>query len=349
MSTGKLTIDLDAVAANWSALDMLSSPNVETAAVVKADGYGLGAGRVARRLAKAGVRRFFVAVAEEGEAVRQAVGPGPAICVFSGHMDGDTELLDQLALTPMLNSIEQLTRHIERLPGHKFGIQLDTGMNRLGMEPAEWEAVAPIALRAKPDLIMSHLACADEPDHPQNAAQLAAFRKMTDGVNVRRSLSATGGILLGSEYHFDLTRPGIGLYGGEPYLQAKPAARLSLPVVQVRELAPGETVGYSATYTAKDTTRIATVSGGYADGLLRSQSGKGFLYHGDTPCPITGRVSMDLISVDVTHLPGPPEYLDILNEHQGVDDVAENAGTIGYEILTSLGARYDRHYIGGEA
>lgn len=349
MSTGKLTIDLDAVAANWAALDKLTAPSVETAAVVKADGYGLGAARVARRLAGAGVRRFFVAVAEEGIAVREAVGPGPAICVFSGHMEGDTELLKELALTPMLNSIEQLTRHVERLPGHKFGVQLDTGMNRLGMEPAEWEAVAPFALKAQPDMIMSHLACADEPEHPQNAEQLTAFRKMTDGTNVRRSLAATGGILLGEEYHFDLTRPGIGLYGGEPFVQAQPVARLSLPVVQVRELAAGETVGYSATYTAEGPTRIATVSGGYADGLLRSQSGKGFLYHGDIACPITGRVSMDLISVDVSALPGPPEYLDVLNDVQGVDDVAENAGTIGYEILTSLGARYARTYVGDDA
>ncbi len=172
---------------------------------------------------------------------------------------------------------------------------------------------------------------------------------MTDGTNVRRSLSATGGILLGKDYHFDITRPGVGLYGGEPFTQAKPVAHLSLPVVQVRELAPGETVGYSATYTAEKTTRIATVSGGYADGLLRSQSGKGYLYHGDVACPITGRVSMDLISVDVTHLPGPPEYLDVLNDVQRVDDVAGNAGTIGYEILTSLGSRYHRDYIGGEA
>ncbi|GGE46129.1 alanine racemase [Actibacterium pelagium] len=342
-------IDLDAVAANWAALDQLSGPNTQTAAVIKADGYGLGAGRVARRLAENGVRRFFVAVAEEGIAVREALGPGPAICVFSGHMDGDTELLDQLAMTPMLNSIEQLTRHLEALPGHRFGVQLDTGMNRLGMEPAEWAAVSDLVLQANPDLIMSHLACADEPDHPQNAEQLAAFRRMTDGLNVRRSLSATGGILLGKDYHFDLTRPGVGLYGGEPFVNATPVIRLSLPVVQTRDLEPGETVGYSATFVADKPTRIATVSGGYADGLLRSQSGKGQLFAGDIACPIAGRVSMDLISVDVTHLNEVPDYLDIVCPAQGVDDVAGHAGTIGYEILTSLGARYDRTYVGGKA
>ena len=349
MATATLTIDLDAIAANWRALDALTAAECQTAAVVKADGYGLGAGRVALALAKAGARRFFVAVAEEGAAVRAALGPGPEICVLSGHMAGDTATIRDLALTPMLNSVEQLTRHLEALPGHPFGLQLDTGMNRLGMEPAEWGAVRDIALAAGPTLLMSHLACADEPGDPMNAAQLRLFRAMTDAAGVPRSLAATGGILLGAGYHFDLTRPGIGLYGGLPFETARAAVRLSLPVVQVRDLAEGETVGYGASWTAEAPARIATVSAGYADGLMRSMSNRAVLFAGDIPCALAGRVSMDLLTVDVTHLQEVPEALDILGPRQTVDDLAEAAGTIGYEILTALGSRYARRYTGSGA
>jgi alanine racemase len=349
MGAGRLTIDLDAVAANWRALDRLSGSGTQTGAVVKSDAYGLGLGRVARALAQAGARRFFVALAEEGAALRQVLGPGPQICVFSGHMAGDTEMIGDLDLTPMLNSIEQVTRHLEALPGHPFGVQLDTGMNRLGMELAEWEAAAAFILEARPELLMSHLACADEPDNAMNGAQLAGFHAMTDGTDIPRSLAATGGILLGSAFHFDLTRPGVGLYGGLPFEAARPVVTLALPVVQVRELEAGETVGYGGAWTAEAPTRIATVSGGYADGLLRALSNRAVLWHGDTPCPIAGRVSMDLITVDVSHLDDVPAALDILGPHQTVDDLAAVAGTIGYEILTALGLRYERRYIEGTA
>jgi alanine racemase len=347
MATGRLEIDLDAIARNWRALDALSSRDCQTGAVVKADAYGLGVARVARALARAGARRFFVAVAEEGLALRETLGPGPEICVFSGHMAGDADLIGGLALTPMLNSVDQLTRHLEALPNHPFGIQLDTGMNRLGMEPAEWAAVGALALEAQPTLLMSHLACADEPDHPMNAAQLKAFREMTEGLGVPRSLSATGGLLLGAEYHFDLSRPGIGLYGGMPFEAAEPVVTLSLPVVQVRDLEPGETVGYGCTWAAERPSRIATVSGGYADGLHRALSNRATLWAGSEACPIVGRVSMDLIAVDVSQLPEPPEALAILGPEATVDDLASAAGTIGYEILTALGPRYTRSYKGG--
>ncbi len=349
MSTATLTIDLDAIAANWRALDRLSDPSTQTAAVVKADAYGLGVGRVARALARAGARRFFVAAAEEGAALREALGPGPQVCVLAGHMAGDSDMIGDLDLTPMLNSLDQMTRHLEALPGHPFGIQLDTGMNRLGMEPDEWAAVAAIALEAGPELLMSHLACADEPDHPLNAQQLATFHALTDGTGVPRSLAATGGILLGPEYHFDLTRPGIGLYGGQPFAQAQPAVRLSLPVIQTRMVEPGEAVGYGCTWVAERPSVIATVSGGYADGLLRSLSGKAVFWAEDVPCPVAGRVSMDLISVDVTHLVELPHSLDLICPAQGVDDLARLAGTIGYEMLTGLGPRYSRRYTGGAA
>ena len=349
MSTGRLSVDLDAVAANWRALDRLSAGPVQTAAVVKADAYGLGLGRVARSLAAAGARRFFVAVAEEGAVLREALGPGPEISVFSGHMAGDTGLIRDLELVPMLNSLEQMTRHFEALPGHAFGIQLDTGMNRLGLEPAEWQASAALVLAQGPALIMSHLACADMPEQEMNAAQLAAFIDMTEATNTPRSLAATGGILLGPEYHFDLTRPGIGLYGGLPFEAARPVVRLDLPVVQEREVRAGESVGYAEGYVAEHKMRVATVSGGYADGLLRALSNNAVLFHRDIPCPVLGRVSMDLIGVDISHLEEVPEYLTVLGPPQGIDDLAASADTIGYEILTSLGPRYARSYRRGDA
>ncbi|WP_132950149.1 alanine racemase [Rhodovulum bhavnagarense] len=347
MATGSLTIDLDALVRNWTALDRVSGAGVESGAVVKADGYGLGAAQVARALAQAGARRFFVAAAEEGAAIRQALGRGPEIFVFSGHMAGDADMIGDLELIPMLNSVEQLTRHMETLPGHRFGIQLDTGMNRLGMEPAEWVAVSDIALQASPALIMSHLACADEPGSAMNATQLKVFRELTDGCGVPRSLAATGGILLGTEYHFDITRPGVGLYGGQPFNRAQAVVHLSLPVIQIREIEPGESVGYGCTWTVDETCTIATVAAGYADGLIRAMGNRGHMFHEGVPCPIVGRVSMDLITVDISHLSTRPLALDILGKDQSVDDVAAAAGTIGYEILTSLGARYKRRYTGG--
>lgn len=343
MSTGLLEINLGAVVANWRALDRQTG--CETGAVVKADGYGLGAKEVGKALVTAGARKFFVAVAEEGLALRRALGPDVEINVFSGHMAGDTELLRQAALVPMLSSAEQIALHFKALPGHPFGVQLDSGMNRLGLEPVDWQGLSPEVLAHSPRLIMSHLACADEPEHPMNAAQRACFLSMTEGLTVPRSLAATGGLLLGEEYHFDLCRPGVGLYGGLPFARSEPVVTLDLPVVQLRDVQAGETVGYANSWQARRLSRIATVSGGYADGLLRALgSGKVKLWSQGQPCPVVGRISMDLITVDVTDLPDVPDSLQILGAGQSVDDLAGHAGTIGYEILTSLGARYQRRY-----
>ena len=343
MAGGHLIIDLSAVAANWRDLRDASG-SAEAGAVVKADAYGLGMEQVAPVLAREGARRFFVAIAEEGAALRDILGAGPDIFVFSGHMAGDTDLVRGYGLTPLLNSVDQCVMHLERLPGSPFGIQLDTGMNRLGMEPAEWAAVRDLVLPMGPRLVMSHLACADDPAHPMNPSQLSAFRAMTAGVSAPLSLAATGGTLLGPDYHFDLTRPGIGVYGGLPFVDARPVAELSLPVIQVRDIEAGETVGYGNTWTAARPSRIATVSGGYADGLLRAMGPNAVLRADETPCPVVGRVSMDLIGVDVTDAPVEPSHLTLIGRHHSVDTVADWAGTIGYEILTSLGARYTRSY-----
>ena len=342
MTTGNLSIDLKAIVANWRALDALST--CETAAVVKADGYGLGIAEVATALAGAGVRTYFVAYANEGAIVRKAIGRGPTIYVLSGHMQGDTARLRNHALTPMINSIDQMVRHVESLADAPFGIQLDTGMNRLGLEAAEWAALKEVALPLGPKLVTSHLACAATPDHPMNGQQLATFRQMTQGLDIPLSLAATGGLLLGEDYHMDMTRPGIGLYGGLPFIEATPVVRLDLPVIQVRDVNVGETVGYSNTWTANRPSRIATVAAGYADGLLRSLGPDAHMFAEQTACPIVGRISMDLITVDVTDLKADPESLEILGPHQSIDTLATAAGTIGYEILTALGARYTRDY-----
>ncbi|WP_425038474.1 alanine racemase [Primorskyibacter sp. S187A] len=343
MAQATLTVNLGAICDNWRALAARSQS--ETGAVVKANAYGLGVEQVSQSLAHAGARQFFVAVADEGAALRRALGRGPEIYVFSGHMNGDTATIRDHQLTPLINSIDQMLRHVEALPGQPFGLQLDTGMNRLGMEPSEWSALRDIALAQAPRLVMSHLACADEAHHPMNNHQLQAFREMTEGIEAPRSLAATGGILLGAGYHFDMTRPGIGLYGGLPFAEAKPVIQLHIPVIQTRALEPGETVGYGNTFVAQRPMRIATISAGYADGLLRAMGPRAQLVSGGQYCPVAGRVSMDLIGVDITDLAHEPETLELIGPHQGVDLLADWAGTIGYEVLTSLGARYNRVYL----
>jgi alanine racemase len=343
MSTAKLTIDLTAIRANWRALNAKSA--AETAAVVKANGYGLEATRVVTALAKEGARQFFVAVAEEAPAVREAVGQEAKIYVFSGHMQGDTDLIRDNNLIPMINSVDQLLRHVELLPGQPFGIQLDTGMNRLGMEPFEWQAVRELALRLKPRLVMSHLACADEPDHYMNAKQLQIFKDLTSNLTIPKSLSATGGILLGADFHFNLTRPGIGLYGGLPFRDSQSVVTLEIPVIQTRDVETGESVGYGNTWIAPSPRKIATVSAGYADGIVRAMGPVTALYAGTTVCPVVGRISMDMIGVDVSDVETPTQSLQFINETHGIDKLAKDAGTIGYEILTSLGSRYQRRYI----
>ncbi|WP_374636898.1 alanine racemase [Paracoccus sp. (in: a-proteobacteria)] len=337
-----LVIDIAAIQANWKALGARAG-SARPGAVVKADAYGLGAVRVAPALYQAGARDFFVALASEGRAIRPHLAEDARIFVLSGHMEG----ADLTGLIPVLNSPEQFFRDRALRPRGPFAIQLDTGMNRLGLEAGEWAAIRAEALAAGPELVMSHLACADEPEHPANAAQLAAFHAMTDGIAVPRSLAATGGILLGPDYHFDLVRPGVGMYGAAPFIEARPVVTLSLPVVQTRDVGTGESVGYGYSWSAARPSRVATVAAGYADGLHRAlgRDGKLRLWAGTRACPVIGRISMDLITVDVTDLPEVPAALEILNAHQGVDALAEPGATIGYEILTSLGRRYPRTYL----
>ena len=369
--SGDLTIDLDAIAANWRALDALSAPAVETAAVVKADAYGCGAAQVGRALARAGARTFFVALPDEGAALRQTLGPDPTIYILGGYapaspphatqspspaggrvregvrIEPNHHLYSTHDLRPVLNSAAQAAAWFSGRPHAPSAIQLDTGMNRLGMEADEFASLG--ALPPAVQLVMSHLACADEPGHPQNPAQLAEFTRLTAALpGIPRSFAATAGILLAPDYHSHLTRPGIGLYGGWPFTAARPVVTLHLPIIQVRDLAPGETVGYGAAWRAERPSRIATLSGGYADGLIRAMGGGAMGYLGGRPLPFAGRASMDLITLDVTDCPAatPGAMIELLGPHQSVDDLAAAAGTIGHEILTSLGSRYRRRYTG---
>lgn len=340
----RLTVDLDAIVRNWRALDALSAPHCETAAVVKADGYGCGIVPVGQALARAGVRTFFVAVPGEGAELRAAVGPGPAIYVLGGYGRDEAALYRKGDLRAVLNSADQARAWFADGIG-RCAVQIDTGMNRLGMEAGEFASLG--APPAGVDLVMSHMGNADDPADPLNRAQLAEFHRLTDGLDMRRSLSATAGLLLGADWHFGVTRMGIGLYGGWPFEQAEPVVEVVAPVIQVRDLAPGETVGYGALWRAERVSRIATISAGYADGLIRALSSDARAYLGGRAVPFAGRVSMDLITLDVTGTDcREGDMVELLGPNQGIDAVAAAAGTIGHEVLTALGGRYARAYIG---
>ena len=344
--SGQLSIDLPALADNWRALDGISGPGVETAAVVKADAYGLGAEQVAPALLRAGARTFFVAIADEGARLRPILGADPGIYVLGGFAPDEEPLFRNHALRPVLNSRQQAERWFKACRGLPCAVQLDSGMNRLGLEEAE---IPPLPADGSVRLVMSHFACADEPHSALNRAQLLEFDRLARALDLpdaRLSLAATGGILLGPECHFDLTRPGIGLYGGLPFTDAKAVITLEVPVIQVRDLAPGEVVGYGATWVADRPSRIATIAAGYADGLIRALGNRGCGWHRGRPLPFAGRVSMDLVTLDVTDAPdiAAGDAVQLLGTDQTVDALAEAAGTIGYEILTSLGSRYRRRY-----
>lgn len=345
MAEALLQIDISAIQDNWRSLNKQSDAGVETGATVKANGYGLGIEQVATCLRDAGARTFFVAQAEEGSTARKALADNSAIYVLGGHMQGDADQLKAHQLIPVLNSSEQFRRHMRLCPDHPFGLQLDTGMNRLGMEPHEFADVLEQAMQAGPNLVMSHLACAEEPGNALNDQQLRCFTELTGGLNVTRSLAATGGILLGTEYHFNLTRPGIGLFGCFPFVEAKPVVRADIPVIQTRIVNTGEVVGYGGEWTASCQRKVATISAGYADGIFRMLGNRAVLCANGTACPIVGRISMDLITVDVTDLSEEVDYLQLLGDSQTVDQLAHEAGTIGHEVLTSLGRRYRRRYV----
>jgi alanine racemase len=355
-----LTIDLGAVRDNYRRLKARLG-NTVCAGVVKADGYGLGAEQVAKALRKEGCDTFFVAHVGEGVALRQALGAAPSVFILNGVPPGAEDLCVAAGLTPVINSTEQLAawRDTARRNGRKLqaALQVDSGMARLGMAPAEVEAIAadPQALDGiETVLVMSHLACADEPDHPANRAQLEAFRRLHRMLPAApASLANSSGIFLGSEWHFDLARPGAALYGINPTPTADnpmlPVVRLEAKVIQTRTVGVGAGIGYGHTVVADGPFDLATISLGYADGWRRRAAA--FAHFGAVRLPFIGRVSMDSIVLDISDLPAGTlkagDMVEMIGPSQTLDEVAGYSGTIAYEVLTSLGKRFQRRYIGG--
>jgi alanine racemase len=361
----RLTVDLDAMARNYARLKTASG-KAETGAAVKADAYGLGLASVVRRLVAEGCRTFFVANLEEGASVR-ALGAELAIYVLNGLMAGDENHYAALELAPVLNDPEQLDRWLAArkrnaaaLPAALF---LDTGMNRLGLTAAQAEAVGrrDDLEGDEVDLLISHFACASTPSHPMNTEQIGRFETLGAALKAtfpaaRASMANSAGCFLGPTASFDLTRPGLSLYGGAPWadrsIAMEAVAILEAPILQVRDLAPGERVGYGADHVVTRPTRAATIAAGYADGFLRAGGGLGYGVLAGRRATILGRVSMDLMTLDVTDHGDDAHVgalVELLGPHALLDDQAEAAGTAAYELLVRLGPRSERRFIGASA
>lgn len=356
---GYLTIDLAALCRNYDKLSTVVAP-AKTAAVVKADSYGLGANQVSKALYARGCRHFFVAHFIEALRLRPQLPGDATIFVLNGLLPGNETACADGGIVPVINSLDQLQQWSEtarslqrRLPAV---LQFDTGMSRLGIPPEDRNAVAAY-LQASDDIdilfIMSHLASADEVAGRQNAEQLAEMRRAAaEFPQYDVSFANSGGIFLGGDFHGVLARPGIALYGGAPTSGvANPmeaVVRLDVAVVQIRTVPEGARVGYGGVHVTKGQTRLATIAAGYADGLPRSLSDRGAVYYDGVRLPIVGRVSMDSTTIDIGALPeGTLSFgsmVEVLGDHQTLDDLARDAGLISYEILTSLGHRFHRQY-----
>lgn len=358
-ASGYLTIDLGALRRNYAKLSSTLAPS-RAAAVVKADAYGLGASEVSRALYAQGCRHFFVAHFIEAVRLRPHLPKDVQVFVLNGLQPGNEIACAEGGLIPVINSLEQLRRWAAAAKTVKSTLpavlQFDTGMSRLGI-PLEERTELAASLREHGNVeilfIMSHLASADELDGEQNNEQLAEMTRIADefaGFDV--CFANSGGIFLGDAFHGVLARPGIALYGGAPTSGVEnpmePVVRLDVAVIQTRTVPAGARIGYGGAHVATKETRLATIAAGYADGLPRSLSDRGAVYYGDVRLPIVGRVSMDSIIVDISALPEGTlklgSLVEVLGPHQTLEDVARDAGTISYEILTGLGTRYHRQY-----
>jgi alanine racemase len=349
----KAQIDLGAIVANWRMLAG-RAPSAQAAAVVKANAYGLGAEQVGRALANAGCRRFYVAWPHEGALLREALGSDPEIAVFHGPTKATLPVIIGDRLSPVLNSLDQIRLWVGAGAPVPAAVHVDTGMNRLGLSEADWPEAARLLEGATITHLASHLACSDEPGHPLNAAQLAAFQRARPfWPKAKRSLAATAGVYLGPDYAMDEIRPGIGLYGGGPTPASGPAPspvlRLTAPILQLRQVAAGATTGYGATWASSAPAMLATLGLGYADGFLRAASNNGYGVVGGVKRPILGRVSMDLVMLDVTGLPvSVGDEVEFMGPAMTLEEQANAMSTIDYELLTRLGPRAIRTYVESE-
>lgn len=319
----------------------------EASAVVKANAYGHGAAEVSKALSKAGCTTFFVAYAGEGVIVRDAVGLEARIFVLNGPRTEDLPLYESSALCGVLNTAAQVELWFKGRVKRPFALKFDTGMNRLGLPTSEAGALTDAGTDLPPALVMSHLAYADDADNPMNSRQLEAFRGvLTCFPGVLASLSNSAGCFLGPDFAFDLTRPGIALYGGGGH-GVQPGITLTAEILSVHDGRAGETVGYGATHQLTEDTPLATVALGYGDGFLRSGSNAGFGVLKGARCPIVGRISMDLITLDMSAVVGKAQagdHVEFLGAAAPLDEQAAQAGTIGYELVTGLGPRVERTY-----
>tara|TARA_A100001011_G_scaffold185518_1_gene194250 strand:- start:513 stop:1553 length:1041 start_codon:yes stop_codon:yes gene_type:complete len=344
MNGAVLNINLNAVKNNFNRLQNFSDKIVETGAVVKANAYGLGVNPIAKHLFDCKVRTFFVATVNEAVELRALIPAEAKIYYLNGYSKNDHQAVNEFNIMPVLSSIDQI-ESFKRLSKKSAALQIDVGMSRLGITTSEISIAKEMCESIDLNLIIGHLSSADNKFDKANLSQLNIFSKLSKYFpNVTKSLAATGGIILGNKYHFNLTRPGIGIFGGKPLVKAENVVTLDLPVLQVKDIKKNDGVGYNHTYIAERPKKIAIVGSGYADGLFRQLSNKGILYAGETPCPILGRISMDLITVDITNIAYKPSTLSVLGPFQTIDDLAAQSSTIGYEILTSLGSRYKRVY-----
>lgn len=345
----RATVLTSNIADNWRTLDALH-PGATTAAVVKADGYGLGAVKVARALKTAGCSTFFVAYLEEGQVLRKALGKGPRIFVLNGPMRGELAAYRDAELTAVLSS-ELHMKLWSTAPRGTCALHVDTGMNRLGLPLALIDTEATALRRLQPVLVMSHLACADEPQNPMNLEQRRAFEQVADAFpDTPASLANSAGCYLGKGYGFDLTRPGLALYGGSlppTNVTLKPGVVLEATIISIFKGREGTSVGYGATHPLTEDRLLATCAIGYADGLPRSGSGKLSGWIDGVACPVVGRISMDLLTLDLTDGPKaikPGARVEFLGEHANLEAQAAACGTLGYELLTGLGPRVQRNY-----
>jgi alanine racemase len=364
-ATGVLTVDLDALAANWKALESRTVP-AECSAVVKANAYGCGLKPVTRKLAGAGCKTFFVATLDEAKLAREAA-PRATIYVLDGFFANCGDDFAKIDARPVIGDLNELAEWdaFRRTRGWQglAAIQIDTGMNRLGLGIDEARGLLPRIRQADHGiaLVMSHLACAEDRGNAMNARQLAAFRSIASEFSgVTTSLSNSSGIFLGPHFHMDMVRPGAALYGVNPTPESgnpmQPVVSLKVRIAQIRNVPKGETVGYGALWHAKRPTRLAIVSAGYADGYFRAASGiegtrSAQAVVAGQRCPIVGRISMDLMAIDISDVPHGAvrrgHFVTLIGDGITLDELGHHFGTIGYEVLTSLGHRYARDYRGG--